>query len=316
MIDYFNYTDTTSNHQIFYTNNSSTSDSWQTWSKPKGISYVYITCIGGGGGGGSSSNAAGTGGGGGGGGSSSITKILLPANLIPNTLFVEVGAGGAGGSSSLNNAVNGALSYVSIQPSNLDTFVIIASGTVPAQRGINGTISVAGAAGAGGTVFTSAVGILSELGIWQSIAGRTGGNGGLGSAGQSVNSVAGGIFLTGGAGGGGGVSGGGRAGGSILGVGDVINFDIAGGSSAGGDGRRGYETIRPDRLLYTSRKFPVLFTGGSGGGGNNTFGVSGGFGGNGAIGCGGGGAGSQDGSTAEQRIGGRGGNGLVLITSF
>ena len=315
-MDYFNYTDTTSNHQIFYTNNSSTSDSWQTWSKPKGISYVYITCIGGGGGGGSSSNVAGTGGGGGGGGSSSVTKILIPSNLIPDTLFIEVGAGGAGGSSSSNNAVNGALSYVSISPNSTSSNVIIASGTIPAQRGVNGTGSVAGAAGAGGTVFTSSVGVLSELGIWQSIAGRTGGTGGLGSPGQSVTAVANGIFLTGGAGGGGGTSGGGNAGGSIIGIGGVINFNVAGGSSAGGDGRRGYETIRPDRLTYTSRKFPMLFTGGSGGGGNNSFGVSGGFGGNGTIGCGGGGAGSQDGSSSEQRIGGRGGNGLVLITSF
>lgn len=316
MIDYFNLTDTTSNNQIFYTDNSSTSNSWQTWSKPKGISYVYITCIGGGGGGGSSSNVAGNGGGGGGGGSSSITKILIPSNLIPDTLFIQVGSGGAGGTSSLENAVNGDLSYVSISPNTLASNVIIASGTQPAQRGTRGTSGSGGLGGLGGTVFTSSIGILSILGIWQSIAGRNGSSGGFASGGSNLTSIAAGTFLSGGAGGGGSASGIGYAGGSIQGVGGIITFNITGGAPQGGDGRRGYMTTAADRLMYSSRKFPLLVTGGSGGAGSGSFGISGGDGGAGSMGCGGGGAGSQDGSTASNRPGGRGGNGLVLITSF
>lgn len=317
MIDLFNLNDTNLNNQIFYTDNSSTSNSWQTWTKPRGVSYVYITCIGGGGGGGSAPNVSGNAGGGGGGGSSSVTKILLPSNVIPDTLYIQVGTGGAGGTSSLDNAVGGSLSYVSVSPSTTASNVFVASGTAAASRGTRGTTGVGGTGGAGGTAFTSAVGILSELGIWQSIAGRTGGNGGYAAAGQSVSSVAGGTFMSGGAGGGGTSTGGGDfAGGAVLAVGGIITFNISGGATPGGDGRRGYQTIMPDRLKDTSRKFPMLFTGGSGGAGSGTFGVGGGFGGNGTIGCGGGGAGSQDGVTSELRQGGRGGNGLVLITSF
>ena len=70
----------------------------------------------------------------------------------------------------------------------------------------------------------------------------------------------------------------------------------------------------PNRIPLASRKFPLLMTGGSGGGSNGTISGGGGLGGNGNIGCGGGGSGSIDGGSG--RIGGRGGDGIVLITTF
>lgn len=314
MIDLFNFTDISANHQTFLTNGST--NSWQTWIKPKNIGWVYITCIGSGAGGGSGSNVAGSnGGGGGGGGSSSVTKILLPANLIPDILYVQVGVGGAGGTSTLNNAVDGQLSYVSIDPSTLSNRVVIASGTVAAQAGNTGTSSVGGTGGAGGTVFTSAVGTLSEIGIWQSIAGRTAANGGYGTGGGTVTGVAGGTFLAPGAGGAGMSTGGNDfQGGSILATGGVLSFNVAGGAAGGGLGRGGYISMRPKDIAFASRKFPLLMTGGSGGGSNGTISGGGGNGGNGQLGCGGGGAGAIDGGSG--RIGGRGGDGLVIITSF
>lgn len=314
MIDLFDYTDINTNHQAFFTNGIT--NSWQVWTKPKGVSYVYITCIGSGGGGGSSANVGGsTSGGGGGGGASSVTKILLPANVIPDSLYIQVARGGIGGDSSNENAVDGSLSYVSISPLTTASRVIIASGTVAAGRGLRGTSLVGGSGGSAGTVFTSAVGILSELGIWQSIAGRIGATGGYGAPGGNVTGVGGGTFLTGGAGGGGLTSGGGDdQGGSILATGAVLSFNITGGAAGGGQGRGGYASSRPKDLTYASRKFPQILTGGSGGGSNGTVGGGGGNGGPGQIGCGGGGAGAQDGGAG--RIGGRGGDGIVLITTF
>jgi hypothetical protein len=313
MIDIFEYTDIASNNQTFFTNGST---GWQTWLKPKGASFVYITCIGGGGGGGGSSNVAGSnGGGGGGGGSSSITKLLIGADLIPDLLYINVGVGGAGGTLSGNGSA-GTLSYVSIAPTTVTiSNILISSGAAAAGGGNGGTSSVGGTGGSAGTVFTSANGVLSELGIWQSIAGRAGANGGYGAGGQSVTGIAGGTILSPGAGGGGlGTGGNDFAGGSILATGGVLSFNVSGGAAGGGNGRRGYISIMPNRIPISSRKFPLIITGGSGGGSNGTISGGGGLGGNGNIGCGGGGSGSIDGGSG--RIGGRGGDGIVLITTF
>jgi len=69
------------------------------WVKPQGITMLQITCIGGGGGGGGGipRTSAQSGGGGGGGGSASISRIIIPAMYLTDTLGVIVGKGGAGG---------------------------------------------------------------------------------------------------------------------------------------------------------------------------------------------------------------------------
>ena len=284
MIDYSNIPSIT-NHQTFFALGSTT---WQTWQKPRNCKYMYITAIGGGGGGGSSSNVAGNGGGGGGGGSSSITNILLPASCIPDTLYIQVGLGGA-----------------------ID--VIIRSGTVGGVGGNNGTAAVGGLGGAGGAVFTQTFGLLSTLGVWASVGGNPGASGGFASNGSNRTALNT-IPLCGGAGGAG-KSASNFAGGSILAAG--VLGRVAGGTGGGGAasaGSKGLITISPNLLVNSFTEFPFATTGGSGGGSNITVSGGGGNGGAGEIGSGGGGSGAIDGGTG--RVGGRGGDGIVFITTF
>lgn len=88
--------------QVF--SNGSTSD-WKIWNKPRGVSMVYMLCIGGGGGGGAGASSA-AGSGGTGGSSSSQSSLILPSFMIPDNLNIRVGIGGAGGTGVLN-AVGG-----------------------------------------------------------------------------------------------------------------------------------------------------------------------------------------------------------------
>jgi hypothetical protein len=95
-------------------------------------------------------------------------------------------------------------------------------------------------------------------------------------------------------------------GGSITTPSSLIPYfaTVPGGSFAnpgtGGNGGSGYQIIKP-----------LMWTGGAGGGGAT---VRGGDGGNGSIGCGGGGSGATQGSPSGAA--GRGGNGIVIITSY
>lgn len=308
MIDYSNIP-SISNHQTFFALGST---SWQNWQKPRNCQFVYMTAIGGGGGGGSCSDVLGTSAGGGGGGSSSITTILIPSILLPDTLYIQVGLGGAGGSSN-NVGSSGGLSTISILPNTTSTNVIIRSGTVAAAGGVNGTTTLgSGTGGAGGTVFTTASGLLSSLGSFSSTAGDSGGNGGYGANGSTKTAMAV-MPLCGGGGGAGKVTGTDFAGGSIL-AGGVLGR-VAGGNAgvAASNGNDGVLTIRPNLLAYSSTEFPFATTGGSGAGANQN-GTGGGNGGNGSIGSGGGGAGALVGGTG--RVGGNGGNGIVFITAF
>ena len=90
MIDVFNIPNNDSNVDIF-TNNGGTS-SWQTWVKPKNAKFIHILAIGAGGGGGAGWSASlNSGGGGGGGGAGGVVSGFYPANVLPNTLFIQVG---------------------------------------------------------------------------------------------------------------------------------------------------------------------------------------------------------------------------------
>lgn len=306
MIDYSNIPSIT-NHQTFFVGASA--NVWQTWVKPKNCNFVFITAIGGGGGGGSSSNVAGNGGGGGGGGSSSITKIIIPSVVLPDTLYVKVGVGGNGGTGGSVGG-NGELSTVAIRPNISASDIIIRSGSIGSQGGSQGTSSVGGTGGGGDTVFTVASGFLSSLGIWDSIGGDSGANGGFTTNGSTKTALQ--NFPLCGGGGGGGKSASNFAGGSIL-AGGVLGR-VAGGAGGGGNGNKGIISILPQNLTYSFTEFPFATTGGSGGGSNTTISGGGGNGGNGEIGSGGGGSGAIDGGTG--RVGGRGGHGLVIISTF
>lgn len=311
MNDYFNIPQITNNYTFFALG----STVWQTWQKPKNSNFIYITALGGGAGGGGTPNTSGLVGGGGGGGSSSITKILLPAALIPDVLYINVGMGGIGGVGS-NVGNDGGLSVISVEPNTTLNNVIIKSGTDAAIGGSPGTTVGAGDSGFAGTVFTSSVGYLSYLGIWSSYVGDDGGiGGGGGLPGSTINALTNSI-TTGGGGGGGKPTGGGTsgAGGSIIAKG-ILGRSAGGFGNVGGRGTDGLFTVNPQLLTNSSTKLPFATTGGAGGGGGaDTPAVIGGAGGNGSYGSGGGGAGA--GAVSPGGTGGNGGNGIVFITVF
>jgi hypothetical protein len=298
------------NHQVFenacYTE---LAPYWQTWTKPRNAKLVSIVAIGGGAAGGG--NITGGLRGGGGGGSGAITKLIVPANLIPDTLFLLVGQGGVNSSNSFfvdRGLIVGNTSYVCITPQVVSGSVVIQSGNRPARAGGQGDEAGTALGGAGETAFTydssSASAFYCALGIFQSTPGARGGDGSTGLA-SNITALSASI-LTGGAGGSGN-SGASANGASITGVGLIPT--IPGGVAGGGSGSIGYQTYRPNDLV--SQRVPFLAAGGAGGSSNSTT-FNGGNGGNGAIGCGGGGGG------AGTSIGGRGGNGgagVIIITT-
>lgn len=101
-----------------------TASGWEPWIKPRNARMVMIVCIGAGaGGGGGHTAAAGTArGGGGGGGCGAISRVLLPAIFLPDTLFVLAGAGGAGGTAAGAGSA-GTRSYVSMVPGDRKSVV-------------------------------------------------------------------------------------------------------------------------------------------------------------------------------------------------
>ncbi len=277
---------------------------WQTYNVPSWATYLNIICIGGGGGGGGGfSGAAGTArGGGGSGGSSAVTRVTVPALLVPRTLYVQVGAGGAGVSS--GSGGSGVHSYVCVAP-NLtpDINVLARSGgaTVPSGGG-TGTISAAGTAGVAGTAASLAQNALSGMGHFDAIAGQAGVLGGAhtGANGVAQSIPATSLITTSGTGGAGTTSAD-FAGGAWNATAGALISDYRPATPAAGsnDGSGGFALWRP-----------LFFFGGTGGSASNT-GV-GGNGGNGSFGCGGGGGGA--GTTGGR--GGNGGNGIVIITAI
>lgn len=135
---------------------SSGVNAWQTWRKPRSCSFVYIFCGGAGGGGGAGfTGASGTArGGGGGGGSGGLSKVYMPAFLLPDILHVRVGFGGASGSA-------GTASIIAPAPTTGGDLLIQAAG---GATGAVGTATNGGAGGAAGIINTNATTIYSSLG--------------------------------------------------------------------------------------------------------------------------------------------------------
>ena len=102
---------------------------WQAWNKPPRVTMVYIVCIGGGGGGGGGFTMTGNQGGGGGSGAcSGITRLLVPAFLLPDILSVQVGQGGLGGAPGTAGA-SGSNSFVCYGNTAAAPNIIIQSNT-------------------------------------------------------------------------------------------------------------------------------------------------------------------------------------------
>lgn len=302
-----------------------TTNNWQTWVKPRGISMVYMIAIGGGGGGGGGfSGASGAARGGGGGGAcSGFTTLMMPAIFLPDSLKIIVGDGGRGGTGSGVAGTAGGISYISLGAGATTGIVapniILASGgTTPAGGGAAGGSSGTAPGGTAATVSTIALtGPFSKLGFFSSTgtaansgyAGIAGGNGGTATGGTGTSITAGAtIPLSPGAGGGGinTVGQAGFGGGSINISGTTIDY---------AEGQ--FTTILPgssgNRIDAGGgiRSFKPFFQTGAPGGGAVDFSF-GGNGGNGGIGCGGGGGG---GGTTGGR-GGDGGSGMVAIISW
>jgi len=309
-MDIFNLPNNDTNNRIFYSYGTGTT-TWQTWYKPINAKFIYITTIGGGGGGGSSPNtgASTVRGGGGGGGCSSIANGMFIASLLPDILYIKVGAGGLGGVLGTAGSA-GEISYVSVEPNNLRTNVILANGNSGGGGGGAGSASAGGTAGIAGLVLTQNTCGLSYLGALNFNVGQVGIAGGLANGGGSsytsnilpISPGVGGAGVNGSNTTG---SGGAIAGGSIW---PAIAGGVASTSIPAGDGNSGYSSLPSQN---TNRELPLFSTGGGGGGSSSL--SSGGNGGAGGFGSGGGGAGG--GATAPGQ-GGKGGDGLVIITCF
>jgi hypothetical protein len=291
MLDVFNIPGQQDNVKIFY---AAGTTAWQTWTKPRNCKFIWMMCIGGGAGG-----SGGTGGfanqaGGTGGGSGAIVRALFPANVLPDTLYVQPGNGGGGGGG-LTNATNLALaaggsgnrSWVSISQVTSSAMNVVC---------VSGATAAGGGGLAGGTAETIITGNtqagLLNLGSFSATAGQVGG-----ASQASITPLT--TIITSGGAGGGSSQATVETGGSIIAT--SISPLIAGGAITA-NGNHGIISWKP---LY--------FLGGAGGGGNSAGGTTG-NGGNGAYGCGGGAGGSNTGNPGGN--GGNGGDGLVIIATF
>ena len=303
--------------QIFRTAGNTTS--WQSWVKPRGASMIWMFAISGGGGGGGGFTGLATvdRGGGGGGGSAGITRFMGPAMMVPDNLYVQVGAGGLGVGSGGGTAGSGGISYISVgaYPAGtlanftVDNNLFLMSGAAGPGGGGTGTGVAVGAAGAAGTV--AVIGSQNRggyAGFWGSTVGIIGSAGGAiaGGAGVAANTL--GDFVPFGSGAGGGGAGNASAsnfaGGAITGAG--IYQTIPGGSATDVNGGGGYNWT-PE----TTGSAFMSSTGGSGGAGMDA--AAGGNGGKGGF-PGGGGGGGGAGTTGGR--GGDGGDGVVVIISW
>lgn len=305
---------TRANVQIFRPEAST--NSWQRWGKPRGATMIYAIAIGGGAGGGGGFTRATTadGAGGGGGGTGAVTRIIMPALMVPDVLWVQAGVGGLGGAAGSPGSAGG-ISYISMGPNpagsvanmTTDNNLFLMSNAAGAGAGGGGTGTTAGAAGAAGTI--SVIGSQNRGGYmahWFATVGLVGfiGGGiadGVGTAASNVLGDA--VALSGGAGGAG-STGANVAGGAVTGAGIFQTIPGGTGTGAAINGGGGYSWAPETNM-------PLMSTGGSGGASVDAAQAgNGGDGGFPGSGGGGGGAGATGGR------GGNGGDGVVIIISW
>ena len=282
-----------------------------TWTKPSGITWVFILgCGGAGGGGAGASGADGTPRGGGGGGSAGTSgAILVPAMMCPSQLFINVGPGGRGATPGESFGQSGSSSYITPRPDFLGTngaIAVVGGG----GRGNSGTSSAAGTGGTG----TGSLNVTSWGGFGAFFTGV--GNGGAGSTGGAhTGAIGGSQFPSGvfsnGAGGGGTTSGNFNGGSVSLQQNRGLQYPlISGGTAASPDGLNGFNYGRvftPTDFIRFDMYSTILGSAGSGGAAISA--GNGGNGGNGGLGSGGGGGGAG----IVGGSGGAGGDGFVLI---
>lgn len=284
------------------------------WAKPHGVSMVWMTAISGGGGGGAgcTRTSGNNGGGGGGGACSGISRLLVPAYMVPDILWIFPGNGGVGGAPAAGTGGAGSAggnSFVCLSQTIADPNVIFKTNENSPGGGGGGTTAGGGAAGSTPTVAITKT--FQTLGLWASTAGIVGLiGGGVAAVGTPSNNVWQTLPMSPGAGGAGitatAKDGGPQTAVAVLDLGPGGYYTAAaGGVAAAGTG---VTQINGSAGVWSVE--PFFNSGGAGGGSSNT--GSGGNGGDGGIGCGGGGGGA--GATAG--YGGRGGPGLIIITSW
>ena len=278
--------------------------SWQAWTKPAGCSWIYIYLQASGGGGGRTADGvtpATSDGGGSGGGAGGLTRMLIPAFVVPDVLYVRPGLGGLGATTANTVGSQGASSYVSMAPSTAANanYLIFQDG------GFGGQITnVANSPGNSATVNAALIGtslFTTSSGASFGTRGASVTNGGGGSITQTTSTL-----TTGGTGGGNGTG----SGGAII---NNVVFPTLAASAPGENGRNGFQL--GSIIAPGLKTFPMIFSGGTGGGGIATAGVAG-KGGNASYGGGGGGGGGGTNAGSTSGNGGNGGNGFVLIGAF
>ena len=282
-----------------------------TWTKPVGAKSVRVQLVAGGGGGSAGSRGAAgtirTGGGGGGGGG--YNDVMFAASDLPATMSVAVGAGGVGGVSvTTDNTAAGTSGDIGGQSRFYSGSKLYASAG-GGQGGNWGVMGQATAGGQGGVGMfmggsggnSSATGI---AGGWSGVThqllpastgvvaitwtppGATGGGGGGGLTAANAASAGGGVYAQTG-----------RQTGQSLSPG-------TGGNGSAGDSSNDYPALTAS-----------LMPGRGGGGGGGVPAAVGAYGGNGVLGGGGGGGGASANGYASG-AGGRGGDGMVVITTY
>lgn len=266
---------------------------------------IYILMVGNGGGGGYAPSVS-TGGGGGSSGTQS--SVLVPAHLLPDTLFLSLAMGQAPNNTA--TTVTSFASFVALAPvqggPNQREVLCRAEGGSSGEND--------GPGGASVTATTLANMPLAGLGRETRLAGHAGTAGGVNAAGVALTLPTTGVIVTGGTGGGGKAAGdpaAGNAGGAITGAGvfNTIPGGVGGATGAANPGSAGNPGHEPFFGLQYG-------TGGTGGGATGGDAVpnyaAGGMGGSGAPGCGGGGGGGG----LPTGAGGYGGPAFALIVAW
>jgi hypothetical protein len=285
------------NFQIFTPHGSTvTTDGWQTYNKPVGANMLFMMIIAAGGGGGTPAKATY---GAGGGGSGGVSRLLIPAFLLPDIIYIRPGAGGSGAIVQ-GIGTDGTQSYIAIQP-----ITTLVNSIMSQVGGIGGRDDFSGAGGAGGLIGT--IGAFGGMGIFTSIAGETGSSALTSgtTTGNPITPGSSGIPITGGTAGGGPLGGGGNI--NAAGLWPLISGGAAG--AVFGVGSDGFQ--RGLSILPGQKAFPFLFSGGTGSGGG--YGSQAVVSGKGAWGCGGGGGASAALPGGLPGNGGNGGDALIII---
>ncbi len=268
------------------------SNAFQTWSKPSGISFVHIITIGAGAGGSSglgTNTTAGSLGGGGGGGSGGMTDVFLPAYLVPDVLYINVGLGGAGGTpttstSVRNTGIAGGGTYVGYYPIQGNSYnICFANGGNPGNT--------AGTGGGSGNAATTAQLPISQIGLRNYIVGQNGTLGTIAAGGSSLTAI---YRITGGMG----AWGGGTIGPTFSPGSEYSLLSYLPQSDTTLPGAGGMSDLL--KFIFTTGMPPRSTTGSSSPAAGDS-----------AFGCGGPGGASGN---PDSGAGGRGGDGLVIIT--